>query len=323
MAPGWRWCASRTILAIRLHWCMSAPMNLNLLRAFAAVHAHGSFIAAAAQLGVPRSTVSRAVAQLEEELGVALFHRTTRSVAVTAEGTALHDRVAPALAALDAAVADLPEREEEPAGTLRITATVDLGTTLLAEAVTRYLARYPRVDVDVVLSNRVLDLAREHIDLALRVAPSGRRADSALVGKRVGTVVLEVFAAPSYLARRGTPATTDDLAAHDWLTYRGAERNLVTDGKRGAPFAGRPRLTCDDMFFAREAARLGAGIAVLPTYLVGELVASGELVRVLPRFSSRLAQVWLVHPGRKHLPRRVTAFRDLVQEVLRRRPLGA
>ena len=301
---------------------MAAPIDLNLLRAFAAVHDHGSFIAAAAQLAVPRSTVSRAIALLEEQLGVALFHRTTRSVAVTAEGTALHDRVAPALAALDAAVADLPEREEEPAGPLRITATVDLGTTLLAEVVTRYLARYPRVTVDVILSNRLIDLAREHVDLALRVTPSGRRASSALVGKRVGTVVLEVFAAPSYLARRGTPATPDELAGHDWLTYRGAEHNLITDGERGA-FAGKPRITCDDMFFAREAARLGAGIAVLPTYLVGELVAAGELVRVLPRFSSRLAQVWLVHPGRKHLPRRVTAFRDLVLELLRRRPLGA
>lgn len=295
---------------------MAAPIDLNLLRAFSAVHAHASFTAAAGQLGVPRSTVSRAIAELEDQLGVALFHRTTRSVAVTADGTALHDRVAPALAALDAAVRELPEREEAPTGTLRITSTVDLGTTLLAEVVTRYLARYPAVAVDVLLANRTLDLARERIDLALRVAPDGRRADSSLVGKRVGTVVLEVYAAPSYLARRGTPQAPAELAAHDWLTYRGADRNLL-----GARFAGDPRLTCDDMFFAREAARLGAGIAVLPAYLAGELVAAGELVRVLPRLSSRLAQVWLVHPGRKHLPRRVTAFRELLQETLRRRPL--
>jgi DNA-binding transcriptional LysR family regulator len=302
---------------------VAAPIDLNLLRAFAAVHDGGNFTAAAARLGVPRSTVSRAIAQLEDLLGVALFHRTTRSVAVTRDGTALHDRIAPALATLDAAVSELPDREEEPAGTVRITATVDLGTTLLAEVVTRYAARYPRTTVDVHLSNRLVDLARDGFDLALRVAPERRRRDSSLVGKRVGNVVVEVYAAPAYLARRGSPQVPEDLAEHDWLTYRGAERQVLTDGAHRAALGGRPRITCDDMFFAREAARLGAGVAVLPAYLAGELVASGELVRVLPRWGSRLAEVWLVFPGRKHLPRRVTAFRDLVIEILRRRPLAA
>jgi DNA-binding transcriptional LysR family regulator len=311
----------RTIAQFALLWCEMAPIDLNLLRAFAAVHDHGSFTGAAARLEVPRSTVSRAIAELEDQLAVALFHRTTRSVSVTTAGAALYDRIGPALGSLDAAVTDLPEREEEPSGTVRVTTTIDLGTTFLAEVATRYLARYPRATVDLHLSNGLVDLVRDGFDLAMRITPPGaRRRDSSLVARKVGAVLLEVYAAPAYIARRGSPRNPEELADHDWLTYRGADKHAVTDGSRRAVFAGRPRLTCDDMFFAREAARLGAGIAALPAYVASELVAAGELVRVLPRWDSRLAEIWLVHPGKKHLPRKVTAFRDLVQEILRRRP---
>ena len=151
-------------------WCVNATIDLNLLRAFAAVHAAGSFSAAASQLGVPRSTVSRAVAALEEQLKQSLFQRTTRKVTTTPVGVSLFERVAPQLDSLAGALVDLPEGSDAPSGTLRLTATADLGSMVLTEAVARYVRRYPETNVELELTARVVDLVREGFDLALRVA---------------------------------------------------------------------------------------------------------------------------------------------------------
>src|SRR5215207_268819 len=160
-------------------WCVSAPIDLNLLRSFAAVHGAGSFSAAAAQLGVPRSTVSRAVLALEAELGQQLFQRTTRRVTTTRVGLSLFDRVAPQLESLAGALSDLPEAGQEPAGLLRLSATADLGSMVLAEAATRFTQRYPRAEIEVALTDRLVDLVREGFDLALRL--TAKPTNSSLV----------------------------------------------------------------------------------------------------------------------------------------------
>jgi DNA-binding transcriptional LysR family regulator len=290
-------------------------IDLNLVRAFVAVHDAGSFSAAAARLGVPRSTVSRAVAALESSLGVRLFHRTTRKVATSTAGRALYDRSAPVLLALEASLADLPEREELPSGTLRVTTTADLGAAVLAEAAARFTARYPAVQVEVHLSGVPVDLVRGGFDLALRVW-RGRLRDSTLVAQRAGSIALRLYAAPGYLARRGSPRTAAELSAHDWVGYRGKSGAVVGPGKRAQP---RPRITCDDMFFVREALKAGAGIGLLPSFLGDVEVAGGMLVRVVPSWATRSGAVYLVQPSRKHQPRKVTAFRELVSELLRQR----
>ncbi|HEY0135368.1 MAG TPA: LysR family transcriptional regulator [Nannocystis sp.] len=291
---------------------MAAPIDLNLVRAFVGVHETGSFSAAAQRLGVPRSTVSRAVATLEQATGTLLFHRTTRSVTTTPAGIALFDRVAPSLAALDASLAELPETIEAPRGTLRLTTSADLGMTLLAEAVARFTARHPEVRVEVHLGRAIVDLVRERFDLALRFSPGPLR-DSSLVARRLGPVVFALYAAPQYLARRGAPRSLTDLHAHESVGLGGAPDSPLPD----------PRTTCDDKFFAREVLRAGAGIGLLPTYLADADLASGALVRVLPRWELRRGAVYLVQPGRKHVPARVTAFRELLLEVMRQRPLAA
>ena len=170
-------------------------MDLNLLTVFDAVARTASFSAAARELRLPKSSVSRAIARLEAELGVQLLFRTTRQVSLSAAGTAFHDRLAPLLRSLRAAVGELPEREEEPSGTLRVTAPVDLGVLFLAEMVTRYTARYPGVSVDLHLTGRVVDLVGEGFDVALRVA--GRLADSTLVARNLGKRNLADEEAPS------------------------------------------------------------------------------------------------------------------------------
>jgi DNA-binding transcriptional LysR family regulator len=295
---------------------MVAPIDLNLLRAFVAVHEAGSFSAAAGRLGVPRSTVSRAVAELEADLGVGLFERTTRKVTTTAEGVGLFARVAPQLAGLEAALSDLPERERAPTGTLRVTAIADLASAVLVEAVTRFTARYPDVDVELHLTNDLVDLAREGFDLALRVVITAPRQGS-LVARKVGVMQSALYASPSYVARRGAPRGPDDFVAHDWVGFRGA-RPLVPDAAQLRP---RSRIVCDDMRLALELVRGGGGVGALPTFIArGDLLA-GTLVRVMPRWVVDTGSVYLVRPARQHVPRRVTLFRDLVLEIVKQRPL--
>lgn len=292
-------------------------LDLNLLRAFVAVHELGSFSAAASKLGVPRSTISRSVAALEDTIGVTLFHRTTRRVAATAAGTALHDRVVRPLGALEASLAELPEREEEPSGVLRVTATPDVATMLLSEAATRFTARYPHTQVELRLSNQMLDLVGERFDLALRISAAPLR-DAALISRKLGTIHSQLYAAPGYLARRGAPRALADLGEHDLVAFRGFPPLRAAEDS--AEIRGHTRIMCDDMFFALEVTRQGAGIARLPSFVADADVATGSLVRVVPRWSARAGTVYLVHPGRKHMPRRLSAFRDLLLEIVRKHP---
>jgi DNA-binding transcriptional LysR family regulator len=299
---------------------MDAPIDLNLVRAFVAVHETASFSRAAERLGLPRSTVSRAISALEDALGLSLFRRTTRTVATTDEGRRLFERVAPDLASLEVSLADLPDREDAMAGTLRLTAIPDLASAILTDAVSRFAARWPRVDVDLRLTGELVDLARDNIDLALRVQLRAPRVTS-LVTRRVGAIAVQLYAAPGYLARRGVPRDLDDFEGHDWITFRGAAP-LRPTSPWGTELRPRRRIACDDMRFAADLVRGGVGVGALPSFLVGEDLVSGTLVRVLPRVVLGTAAVYLVRPARTHVPARVTAFRDLVLDLLRQRPLA-
>jgi DNA-binding transcriptional LysR family regulator len=292
-------------------------MDLNLLSVFEAVARTSSFSAAAKELGIPKSSASRAVARLEDELGVQLLFRTTRQVSLSEAGTALYDRTTPLLRSIKAAVGEIPRPEEAPSGTLKVTAPVDLGVLFLAEVVTRYVARYPAVCVDLHLTGRVVDLVGEGFDVALRVA--SKLEDSTLVARRAAPAVFHLYASPLYLARRGAPRNEDELRQHDWVVFRGGPQKLRVPESRKSPSAGRPaRIACDDLLFVRDAVRAGAGIALLPTFLVEPDVLSGALVRVLPRLERQAGNLYVVTPAGKHVPSKVTAFRDLVLEMLKR-----
>jgi DNA-binding transcriptional LysR family regulator len=289
-------------------------MDLNLLTVFEAVARTSSFSAAAKELGLPKSSASRAVARLEDALGLQLLFRTTRHVSLTAPGTALYDRITPLLRQVRSALGELPEREEAPSGTLRITAPVDLGVLFLAEVVTRYTARYPGVSVDVHLTGRVVDLVGEGFDLALRVG--ARLQDSTLVARRAAQILLHHYASPLYLARRGTPRSEADLPGHDVVAFRGGEQKLRVPGARAAAGGPAPRIVCDDLLFVRDAVRAGAGLGLLPDFVAEPDVVAGRLVRILPRVERLAGWLHVVTPAAKHVPRKVAAFRDLVLELL-------
>ncbi|HSM93031.1 MAG TPA: LysR family transcriptional regulator [Anaeromyxobacteraceae bacterium] len=290
-------------------------MDLNHLTLFEAVARTSSFSGAAKELRLPKSSVSRGIARLEEDLDTQLLLRTTRQVSLTAAGTALYDRIAPLLRQVGSALGELPEREEAPSGRLRVTAPVDLGVLMLAEVVTRYTARYPAVTVDLHLTGRVVDLVAERFDVALRVGAALK--DSTLVARRVAPIVAQLFASPVYLARRGTPRSEAELAGHDWVAFRGGPQKLRLGGaQETVGVAPRERILCDDLLFARDALRAGAGVGLLPTFVAEPDRLAGTLVRVLPRVEQQAGWLHVVTPAAKHVPRKVTAFRELVVELL-------
>ncbi len=295
-------------------------MDLNHLSTFVAVAESGGVSAAAKKLGIPKSSVSRALAALEAELGVQLMHRTTRLVSLTTAGAALVERVAPQLHALTTSVAEISEREEALSGTLRVTAPLDFGAMVLADVIAKFSARYPAVRVDVTLSNALVDLVAERFDVALRL--SGRRLkDSSLIARQVGTLTMQLFASPQYLARYSAPRTVSDLDNHLWATLRGLEK-FELSGPETTTLAPKAHVRCDDMFFLRELAAGGAGVALLPTFLAEPKVVAGELVRLLPRYAVGGGAVWLIVPSARNVPAKVTAFRDFLVESLAAKPLG-
>jgi DNA-binding transcriptional LysR family regulator len=292
-------------------------MDLNLLGLFVAVAETGSFSEAARRLGLPKSSVSRGVASLEASVGAQLLHRTTRHVSLSTAGAALYERAAPLLASLKEAAGTLPEREEAPSGELRLTAPHDMGATFLPEVIARFTARYSSVRVDCRLTNRNVDLVAEGFDLALRASGS-KLADSSLRVRRLSAIDVQLFASPAYLARRGTPRAPEDLAHHDIVAFRG----LKLPGELGLS-EKNAHVLGDDMLFLREAVKAGAGIALLPTFLAQADVTSGQLVRVLPRYTQPSASLVMLYPRTRLVPRKVSAFRDFLAEFLKSRPLSA
>ncbi len=290
-------------------------MNFNLLPVFLAVADARNFSTAAAKLGVRRSSVSRGVAALERDLGVQLFSRTTRQVALTTAGLALYAKLGPKLNELTEVLGDLPEQEEAPSGELRISAPHDLGATVLPAMIAAFSLRAPNVRLDVRLSNRYVDLVSERYDAALRVG-MGRLRDSSLVAKKLVTLETRVYAAPAYLARMGgAPRTPDDAARYEWVTLPGPMPKSC--GLRNPV----KKVVSDDLMFCRGAAVAGLGLTVLPAFLGQDDVATGRLVRVLPKVSVPTGALYFVHAPAKHLPRKLTAFRDALVEHFAAHPL--
>jgi DNA-binding transcriptional LysR family regulator len=295
---------------------MQNPLDLNLLATFVAVADAASFSKAAALLKAPKSSVSRAITELEETLGVRLLNRTTRTVSLSTAGLALYERVKPGLQTLQEAVTFMPEREEEPSGTLRVTAPVDIGVHILTDVVAMFITRFPKVSVDLRLSGTYLDINAEGIDLALRVSTTASLKDSSLLARKLGAVRFALYASPDYIARYGAPKTARDLStgAHAWVTFSNM-KTLRLEGL-GEPLLVQPtgRVLCDEMSFLQFAVKAGLGLGFLPMFLTREHVRNGELVRVLPKAFTQSGAIWAVTPASKHLPRKVSAFLDVLRE---------
>lgn len=306
-----------TIDAKKAH---AAEVDFNALRMFVAVADAASFSAAARKLNLPKWSVSRRLSQLEAAMGVPLLHRTTRRVVLSPAGTALYERIAHLISSLEQAAVESPDELGEPAGSLRISAPNYLGSAFLADAVTKFTTRYPRVYCDLYLHSQPLDFAVEGFDIALRAAPQQMK-DSSLVARPACPIYARLFASPQYLETHGTPDEPADLAAHRWVAHRGLLSFQLESRSGSATFRPQGPICCDDIFFVREAVRSGAGIGVIPTFLVEKDLIRKRLVGVLPQWHALATYIYIIRPGTREVPRRVRLFSDFLLEYLKTYPL--
>ncbi len=289
-----------------------ANLDLNDLAVFVRVVDRGGFARAARELGVPTSTVSRTVARLEELVGTRLLHRTPRSVRVTTDGRELYESVAPAIATLQRAAHSVEPASRKPKGRLRITAPNDIAHAFVAGVVVDFVERHPLVEVEMVATNRTVNLVDEGFDLALR---AGKLADSSLVARKVGDSIMALYASPEYLQRHGTPGTVQELDQHRIAVFRakgGDDEWTLRSSSSEAHVAVHGRIVGDDFSFLRGVVLSGGGIGLLPQIVCAEDEGEGRLVRVLPEYEMQSAAFLVVYPSARHVPARVTAFRDFV-----------
>jgi len=289
-------------------------LDLNDLRIFVRVVDRSGFAGAARELGVPTSTVSRTIARLEASAGTRLLHRTPRSVRATAEGRAIYESVSDAMRTLERASHEFEPATTQPKGVLRVTAPTDIGAWFLADVAVAFGERYPRVQIDLALTNRAVSLVEEGFDVAVRAAL--RLPDSSLVSKKLGDVEHALYAAPRYIERYGAPSSPVELSDHRCIVFRGkdlAKTWRLESERETIEILVRASMGGDDFGYLRAAALAGGGIALMPRLTSANDEAAGRLVRVLPGFHSKGAALYVLYPSAAHVPARVTAFRDFVR----------
>ncbi|HAX23293.1 MAG TPA: LysR family transcriptional regulator [Hydrogenophaga sp.] len=291
--------------------------DLNDMLLFAEVVERGGFAAAGRALGLPKSRLSRRVAGLEAQLGVRLLQRTTRKLSLTEVGEA-YLRYCQALRESAQAAADtVAQVQTEPRGTLRVACPVTLAQTVLAELMPDFLAQHPLVRVEMMVSNRVVDLVEEGVDVALRVRTTLDDSGS-LVVKRLGDDAPVLVASPALLARQGTPTTLDGLSRLDSMAMS------TTDGRASIPLTDpdgketvlqhTPRYVADDLLTLHVAALAGTGMCWLPSYMCEDDLRQGRLVRLLPDWQTPRGVVHAVFPSRRGLTPAVRCFLDFLGE---------
>lgn len=287
--------------------------RLTALTVFRQAVALGSFAAAARRLGLSPAAVSKNIGELETHLSVRLINRTTRRMSPTEAGAIYYERVARLLDELEEADAMLGPLRDRPRGLLRVSAPMTLTLTALSAALPRFLEHHPELSVDLRLDDRRIDIVEAGIDVAIRA--SDRLEDSSLIARRLMALTHVVCAAPSYLERRGTPRSPDDLTAHECIQFTlsgHADAWAFRHGERTirVPVDGRYKVSSS--LAVRDALRAGFGLSLIPRLYVREDLAEGRLRTVLDDWTTVETTVYAVYPSRRHVPAKLRAFLDFV-----------
>ena len=290
----------------------------NDLLIFARVAELGSFSRAAERLGLPKSTVSRRLAALEQRMGERLLLRTTRRQTVTEFGLQLLEHARQVVAEMDAVAVLREQRQAAPSGRLRVSMPSDFANLLLVDSLAAFMALHPAISLELDLSPRRVDLLGEGFDVAIRMGDLPD--DALLVASKLAVFTHGLYASPDYLAEHGDPQSPDDLARHAAVRLmRGsgepAAWTLIQGDQRwsGVP-AGRASANSPEMLI--RLARAGAGVAAVPDGFAQADVRSGALRRVLPGWTLPTSTAWAVYPGRKLMPSKTRAFVDMLQVAL-------
>lgn len=288
---------------------------------FVAVVDRGSFSAAAEQLGLTRSAISKQVAHLESRLRARLLNRTTRRLSLTEVGEVFFESARRGLQEIAEAEAAVSRLQNAPRGTLNLNAPMSFGILHLAPAVAQFQARYPDVRVDMRLDDRKLDLVKDGFDVAIRI---GELPESSLVARQLCPCPHVVCATPAYLARHGEPTVPNDLRRHNAITFAYSQTPsqwefTARDGRKVmVPVSGSVRM--NNSLALREVLLGDAGIALMPRFIVGPDLRAGRLQAVLTGYRTRQFTVYAVYPERKHLSPKVRVFVDFVAELLAAQP---
>jgi DNA-binding transcriptional LysR family regulator len=293
--------------------------DLNDMLFFAEVVERGGFAAAGRALGVPKSRMSRRVAELEARLGVRLLQRTTRKLSLTEVGEVYHRHCAAMRAEAQAAAEAVERVQAEPRGTLRVTCPVTLAQTVIGPLLPRFLQAHPQVRVEMEVTNRVVDLVEEGVDVALRVRPNLDQSGS-LVVKRLGASGTMLLASPDLLARQGRPAGPEDLSRIDTVAMSAVDGRaswaLVGPGGAHHAFEHHPRFVADDLLTLKFAVLAGVGMTYLPDYMCSDELAAGLMVPVLPGWTPQRGLMHAVFPSRRGLLPAVRRFLDFLEEQI-------
>lgn len=281
---------------------------------FVAVVDKGGFSQAARALGVSKSAVSKRVTSLEDQLGVRLLHRTTRKLSLTEAGERYYAHAVRAVAAAAQAQDAVSEIQADPQGRLKVSAPMSFGRLHVAPLIAGFLARFPKLEVDLVLDDRKIDLVAEGYDVAIRV---GELPDSTLVARKLAAVRHVVCASQGYLERMEAPRKPADLAAHNCILYSySSDANAWNfssrSGSESVVVSGNYRVNNSEAL--REALLGGLGIGRLPTFVAGPDIASGRLLPLLEGYRAPERMAFAVMPERQHVPAKVRAFLDFAIE---------
>ncbi|MBS2011424.1 MAG: LysR family transcriptional regulator [Deltaproteobacteria bacterium] len=292
-------------------------MDLNELFVFVRVVQVGSIRGAAEALGMPKSTVSRKLLDLEERLDVRLLQRTTRKLALTDVGRMYYDHGVRIVTEVENAERAVRSQHETPRGLLRVTTPLNLA--FVAPLFSDYLQRYPEVRLELAANARVVDLIEERFDVGIR---AGRLEDSSLIAKLLGTIEWILVASTTYTKKRGRPKAPADLKKHDLLLFGNDPTLVLTSNGRSEAIASTPRLLVGDMDVLGSALQAHLGIAVVPRFLCEEALRARRIERVLPSWSAPSTPVQLVYPSTRHLSPTVRSFIDHMQERVQFSALG-
>lgn len=292
----------------------NTAIDLNEIALFVHVAKLGSLTAASRAMGLPKSTVSRKLSQLEERLGARLVQRTPRHFSLTERGKIFFEHCSGILEMLANAETAITDPEQAPRGLLRVSAGMDFGVAIVGPLIKDFLFLHPQMTIDLFLSDRTVDLVGEGFDVASRI---GAVRGAALLTRRLGTTSGMLCASASYLAENGTPKSPEDLAQHSCIVYNapphGSEWELVK-GENRITVQGKARLAVNSLAMVRDAAIQGLGIARLPTFVCDGPIATRQLLRVLPQWAAIERPVFAVCAGKKHMTTKVRSFLDFLAQ---------
>jgi DNA-binding transcriptional LysR family regulator len=294
--------------------------KLEAMNAFVKVVASASYAEAARRLGLTRSAVSKAVMELEQQLGARLLDRTTRRVTPTEAGLAYYDRCMAILAQVEETEAQISRLHDEPKGVLKVNAPMSFGALYLGDAIADFMIRYADLKVELTLTDRFVDPLEEGVDATVRI---GALADSSLIARRIAPARVVLVASPDYLKKRGTPQVPADLADHRCLSYghtTSMQRWQLSD--RGKPISVSigACLSSNNGDVLRDAAIKGIGVARLPTFIVGDDIAAKRLKIVLPDNRPEDLAIHALYAPNRYLAAKTRVFIDFLVDRFGKRP---